>query len=197
MELASEIEACIDAASLWRDRSVTLLPSAPKGLPSFSVLKDLMSVLSDFLQMIPDIRARQWTVLSALDNKGDIQALAVYQIRPCSLAGNHKELFIKILCTAPWNIKKLSFLSFPENGVSGGGALLMHALTRLASLELICKEVYLYSTPTGMGFYKKIGMSRTMINRFAFDIDHEKSRQDLESMVSSFLPEGYELLAFK
>lgn len=194
MELETELQASIEAASVWRDRSISILQSLTKGSSAFSVLNDVTSVLSDFSQMIPAIVERQWSVLSAIDNQGNIQSLAVYQIRSCSLAGDQKELFKKILCTAPWNIKKLSSLPFSEKGVSGGGVLLMHALTRLARQEPLCKEVFLYSSPTGMGFYKKIGMRQTMINRFAFDIKDEKQRQDLEKVVSSFLPEGFELL---
>ena len=191
IESDTEIEEVSQQVSHWRGKVVSVISSTQSRSAQMGALKDLLYVVNDFEEILPNIQLREWSVLVAKDNEKKIQSVAIFQFRKSHLDFTKQDLFVQILASAPWNIKSLSSISFEEPTVSGGGIMLMHALDSIGRDHSSCQGIFLHATGTGFGFYKRIGMHQHMLNSFFLDFSKPRQKEDLDKALSSCFGEHF------
>jgi hypothetical protein len=117
-------------------------------------------------------------LLVVKDNTSQIQALLSLRIE--ETAGKIPRIYICHLLTAPWNLRlNVEIYNKP---IYGAGVVAFVAALIFAK-KIGAHEVALSSTPSGSGFYEKIGMKRTLICHYSLKVD----KASTEKLKAAFL----------
>lgn len=168
----SEINQAIHSLRLWKKYLKNICCAKKLDPMSKAVAKDFHLVVRllqhDMLKIQTEASRK---LILVKDNRSEIQALLSLKIDESSY--KLPVLNVCQLVTAPWNLR-LRVVAY-DKPIHGAATVAITCALFFAK-KIGAPQLTLSSTPTAVGFYKKIGMTHELVNKFFINLDKESCK---------------------